>query len=171
MRHDLVVTNTLQNKKPMEQVTYRETHVKADNNQWDAADYAHIDFWLAPNRWKHTITDVTSITRHPIETDHFPIDVRIRPRLKKESKWKQERHIKREYTEVGDNRDRYNENFKKIMQGKEINLNEINESLIEAAEIFPEITHNRKKKHVSAHSLALLKQREELRNKGQVELA
>ena len=57
------------------------------------------------------------------------------------------------------------------MQGKEINFNEINESLVEAAEIFPEITYNRKKKHVSAHSLALLKQREELRKKGQVELA
>ena len=83
-QHQLLVSNTWFQHPSSKQVTYKEvgtSYLPPAGTDWDPQLYAQLDFCLAPRRWKNVVRDVFSDPWANVDSDHFPLLIRIKPAL------------------------------------------------------------------------------------------
>lgn len=94
--NEMLVANTWFQQPPAKQVTFKEpsTHfLPSDNNSWDPAHFAQLDFCLVPQRWRNSCINVYSQPRANLDSDHFPVvlllqvNLGARPRAARCARW------------------------------------------------------------------------------------
>ena len=81
----LKVMNTWFSKPEAKKVTYMTpgtTKFPAAGEPWDPATFAELDLCLAPTRWSGMVVDVQSNTKTGLNSDHFPLEVELRLKLR-----------------------------------------------------------------------------------------
>jgi len=68
--NSLVVGNTLFQKPPQKQITYREAGV-SHGPPWAPDRYAQLDMFLVPERWKNSLLDVSACPEIFVDSDHY----------------------------------------------------------------------------------------------------
>ena len=81
IQNGLCVTNTLFDKTPQHQLTFREAGVP-HAPPWTPDKFAQIDFLLLKNRWTNSVLDVTSHTDWFIDSDHYLVVAKLRVKFK-----------------------------------------------------------------------------------------
>ena len=76
------VANTLFEKPPQKLITYKENKAHPRGPPWTRYPYETLDYILVQNRWKNSITNLESDVYANIASDHFPLWMRIRIKLK-----------------------------------------------------------------------------------------
>ena len=80
---EMTAMNTTFAKRP----EYLATYMAPSNNPvgppWIRPKYEQLDYGLAQHRWKNTVTDIQSYPLHNLSTDHFPLIMNIKIKLKK----------------------------------------------------------------------------------------
>ena len=76
-KNDLIIANTLFEKPDTKLATYKFTTTKP----WDEISrgkYETLEYILIANRWKNTITNAESDMNSSIDSDHYPLNARMR---------------------------------------------------------------------------------------------
>lgn len=84
VQNQLLVSNTWFKHSSARQVTYREVGTTAlphASVSWDPNLFAQLDLCLAPRRWKNIVRDVSSDPWANVDSDHFPLLVKVRLKL------------------------------------------------------------------------------------------
>jgi len=82
---EYLVANTWFKKRDARKVTFMPPGTKqlpGDGEPWDPRLFGEIDFCLVPSRWRNLVLDVESNTRAGLPTDHFPLEIKVRLRLR-----------------------------------------------------------------------------------------
>jgi len=80
MNH-LRLENTWFMKTDAKLVTYRAPGTQI-GSQLRRHDYEQLDFVVVPRRWKNSVTNVESDTQANINSDHYPLTIDIKAKLK-----------------------------------------------------------------------------------------
>ena len=78
------LANTLFPKRPQGLITYRLDKTAGDEPPYDRTKYETIDYFFTHNKWRNSIRNVYSDMQAGIDTDHFPLLMHIRIKLKAE---------------------------------------------------------------------------------------
>ena len=89
LQEHLIITkstlaNTLFPKQPQGLITYRLDKTIGNTPPYDSKRYATIDYFLTHNKWRNMICNIHSDIQAGIDTDHFPLLMTIRIKLKAE---------------------------------------------------------------------------------------
>ena len=81
MDHQLILANTLFKKNKHKLVTYREIGTTIED-EVRRGTHEQIDFIIVASKWKNNIKNAESDTDANIDSDHYPVIVEIRVKLK-----------------------------------------------------------------------------------------
>ena len=110
--------NTFFYKQEEKLITYKEDKAHLGGPPYNRSKYETLDYVLVPNRWKNTIKDVESDVHAEINSDHYPMKIRVQINLKAEV-LNVGRREKWEYTSCNnEERDRYNNKLKVENEGR-----------------------------------------------------
>ena len=82
--NELMVMNTMYRKRPERIATYRKSKESQEEQMEEITKDTHeqLDYTLAMKRWRNSVTNAESDTKANVNTDHYPVTMRIRIKLK-----------------------------------------------------------------------------------------
>ena len=80
--NQLVATNTIFQKQAEKLITYKNDKSHPGGPPYTHNKFDTLDFVLAPQRWRTSVQDVESQMTSGVNSDHYPLVVEIRVKLK-----------------------------------------------------------------------------------------
>ena len=78
------LANTLFPKTPQCLITYKSDKTAGNEPPYDKTKYETLDYFITHRKWRNTIRNAHSNMRAGVDTDHFPLQIQIRIKLKAE---------------------------------------------------------------------------------------
>jgi hypothetical protein len=162
--------NTFFYKQEEKLITYKEDKAHLGGPPYNRSKYETLDYVLVPNRWKNAIKDVESDVHAEINSDHYPMKIRVQINLKAEV-LNVGRREKWEYTGCNnEERDRYNNKLKVENEGRK-DYNGIKEWIHRGAtSTIPKKERGRNDEELSLRTQKLLEERRRARDNADMEV-
>ena len=164
LAHDLVVGNTLFQKPHHKQITFREAGV-SHGPAWTPDRYAQLDFFLVPERWKNSLTDVFSCVETFTESDHYIVKACLS--IKRKSVTNQAQSRKTFCKPTSDEYNAYNQTFSSELTGANTkNIDTVLASIRAGTKKLRPTPLGKKQKYLSDKTWQLILERQHEHNVG-----
>merc|ERR1712194_247150 len=156
--HDLIVQNTRFQKQPKQLHTFRPNI--------DTHDYETIDYILTPKRWQNTVMDAEVKRHHAPDSDHYPLQAKIRIKLRKPRPKNETTRPKFTDPRKEPHNALYNKQLTDYFMApdtEDITWPDLRDRLLEAANThYPPKTQQPRKDYITAATWKLIQQRQHL---------